>query len=141
MRSASSDGFPARVGKPGQANLVMLPGTKVQWEEQAVLIDKSAIGHQFTARPRACGKRTISCTRYSHLYGTDSIQQSRAKAGANRQQALELAVAADKADWLLFIDADEELGVSDPKFYEKLEPGSAMRSRSIKATFATRCAT
>jgi len=43
--------------------------------------------------------------------------------GVNRQQALELAVAADKADWLLFIDADEELGVSDPKFYEKLEPG------------------
>lgn len=43
--------------------------------------------------------------------------------GVNRQQALELAVAADKADWLLIIDADEELGVSDPKFYEKLEPG------------------
>jgi glycosyltransferase involved in cell wall biosynthesis len=43
--------------------------------------------------------------------------------GVNRQQALELAVAADKADWLLFIDADEELAVSDPKFYEKLEPG------------------
>jgi tetratricopeptide (TPR) repeat protein len=43
--------------------------------------------------------------------------------GTNRQQALELAVAADKADWVLFIDADEELGVSDPRFYEKLEPG------------------
>jgi len=43
--------------------------------------------------------------------------------GVNRQQALELAVAAGKADWLLFIDADEELGVSDPKFYERLEPG------------------
>jgi tetratricopeptide (TPR) repeat protein len=43
--------------------------------------------------------------------------------GVNRQQALELAVAADKTDWLLFIDADEELGVSDPRFYEKLEPG------------------
>jgi len=43
--------------------------------------------------------------------------------GVNRQQALELAVHAGKADWLLFIDADEELGVSDPKFYEKLEPG------------------
>src|SRR6187551_1982373 len=42
--------------------------------------------------------------------------------GVNRQQALELAVEANKADWLLFIDADEELGVSDPKFYEKLEP-------------------
>jgi tetratricopeptide (TPR) repeat protein len=43
--------------------------------------------------------------------------------GKNRQQALELAVAANRGDWLLFIDADEELGVSDPKFYEKLEPG------------------
>ncbi len=43
--------------------------------------------------------------------------------GVNRQQALELAVAADRGDWLLFIDADEELGVSDPTFYEKLEPG------------------
>ena len=43
--------------------------------------------------------------------------------GVNRQQALELAVRAAKADWLLFIDADEELGVSNSKFYEKLEPG------------------
>lgn len=43
--------------------------------------------------------------------------------GVNRQQALELAIKAKKCDWLLFIDADEELGVSDPKFYEKLEPG------------------
>jgi hypothetical protein len=43
--------------------------------------------------------------------------------GVNRQQALELAVQADQSDWLLFIDADEELGVSDPLFYEKLEPG------------------
>lgn len=45
--------------------------------------------------------------------------------GVNRQQALELALAADKADWLLFIDADEELGVSDPVFYEKLVPGKS----------------
>jgi hypothetical protein len=45
--------------------------------------------------------------------------------GVNRQQALELALAADKCDWLLFIDADEELGVSDPKFYEKLVPGQS----------------
>jgi glycosyltransferase involved in cell wall biosynthesis len=43
--------------------------------------------------------------------------------GVNRQQALDLAVASGKADWLLFIDADEELGVSDREFYEKLEPG------------------
>jgi len=43
--------------------------------------------------------------------------------GVNRQQALELAVAANRAEWVLFIDADEELEVSDAKFYEKLEPG------------------
>ncbi len=43
--------------------------------------------------------------------------------GVNRQQALELAVQAGRADWLLFIDADEELGVADPAFFEKLEPG------------------
>jgi tetratricopeptide (TPR) repeat protein len=43
--------------------------------------------------------------------------------GVNRQQALELALAADKTDWLLFIDADEELGVSDPQFFEKLASG------------------
>jgi len=43
--------------------------------------------------------------------------------GVNRQQALELAIAADKADFLLFIDADEELAVSDSKFFEKLQPG------------------
>jgi glycosyltransferase involved in cell wall biosynthesis len=43
--------------------------------------------------------------------------------GVNRQQALELAVAAGRSDWLLFIDADEELGVSNPRFYEELQPG------------------
>lgn len=43
--------------------------------------------------------------------------------GVNRQQALELAVTAGRGDWLLFIDADEELGCSDPKFYEKLQAG------------------
>lgn len=43
--------------------------------------------------------------------------------GTNRQQALELAVAAGRSDWLLFIDADEELKVSDSKFYEKLTAG------------------
>ena len=58
-------------------------------------------------------------------YGIDGEVHERAwvNFGVNRQQALELAVAANKAEWLLFIDADEELGVSDPKFYEKLEPG------------------
>lgn len=43
--------------------------------------------------------------------------------GHNRQQALELAVAAGKSDWLLFIDADEELGVSNPDFFQNLKPG------------------
>jgi glycosyltransferase involved in cell wall biosynthesis len=58
-------------------------------------------------------------------YGIDGEVHERewVNFGVNRQQALELAVEAAKSDWLLFIDADEELGVSDPKFYEKLEPG------------------
>lgn len=58
-------------------------------------------------------------------YGIEGEVHERAweNFGVNRQQALELAVEAGKADWVLFIDADEELGVSDPKFYEKLEPG------------------
>src|ERR1051325_6841564 len=60
-------------------------------------------------------------------YGIDGGGHERpwVSVGVNRQQALALAVAADKSDWLLFIDADEELGVSDPKFYEKLEPGES----------------
>lgn len=45
--------------------------------------------------------------------------------GVNRQQALELAVAAGKCEWLLFIDADEELGVSDPEFFHNLEKGTS----------------
>ena len=40
--------------------------------------------------------------------------------GHNRQQALEYAVAAGKADFLLFIDADEELKCSE-RFYENLD--------------------
>ena len=43
--------------------------------------------------------------------------------GVNRQQALELAVQARQSGWLLFIDADEELSVSNPQFYETLVPG------------------
>ena len=60
-------------------------------------------------------------------YGIDGEVHERpwVNFGVNRQQSLELAVQAGKADWLLFIDADEELGVSDPKFYEKLEPGTS----------------
>lgn len=41
--------------------------------------------------------------------------------GHNRQLALDAAVAANKADFILFIDADEEFKVSDPLFYEKLD--------------------
>jgi tetratricopeptide (TPR) repeat protein len=60
--------------------------------------------------------------------------------GVNRQQALELAVAADRGDWLLFIDADEELAVSDPKFYEKLEPGVSydIEKRNGETRYAVR---
>jgi len=47
--------------------------------------------------------------------------------GYNRQQALELAVAAGRADWLLFIDADEELGVSDPQFIQQMQKGVSYR--------------
>lgn len=43
--------------------------------------------------------------------------------GHNRQQALELALAADRGDWLLFMDADEELVCSDPEFFHRLEAG------------------
>jgi glycosyltransferase involved in cell wall biosynthesis len=43
--------------------------------------------------------------------------------GVNRQQALELAVAADQGEWLLFIDADEELVVTDPNFFTHLDSG------------------
>jgi tetratricopeptide (TPR) repeat protein len=43
--------------------------------------------------------------------------------GHNRQQALELALAADKCDWLLLIDADQELVCPNPGFFERLEPG------------------
>jgi len=43
--------------------------------------------------------------------------------GHNRQQALELAVAAGRGDWLLFIDADEELGVSDPQLLQTMQKG------------------
>lgn len=42
--------------------------------------------------------------------------------GHNRQQALELAVAAGRGDWLLLIDADEELCCADPDWFRQLEP-------------------
>ncbi len=47
--------------------------------------------------------------------------------GHNRQQALELAVAARRGDWLLFIDADEELGCANPTFFEGLTAGVTYR--------------
>ncbi len=47
--------------------------------------------------------------------------------GHNRQLALDQAVLVNKADWLLFIDADEELGVSDPNFYKYFEKGVSYR--------------
>ncbi len=43
--------------------------------------------------------------------------------GVNREQALQLAVAAGKGDWLLLIDADEELACSDRTVFESLTAG------------------
>ena len=43
--------------------------------------------------------------------------------GHNRNQALNLAYQAKKTNWVLFIDADEELAFSDPLFYKQLTPG------------------
>lgn len=45
--------------------------------------------------------------------------------GANRNEALELARAYGRADWLLLVDADEELGCADPGFVERLVPGTS----------------
>lgn len=44
--------------------------------------------------------------------------------GHNRDQALQLAVAAGRGRWLLLIDADEELGCSDPGFVQGLQAGT-----------------
>lgn len=43
--------------------------------------------------------------------------------GHNRNQALQYAYQSNKTDWVLFIDADEELGFSDPLFYQQLISG------------------
>ena len=43
--------------------------------------------------------------------------------GTNRQEALQLACAAGKCDWLLILDADEELVCADPGFFSRMEPG------------------
>lgn len=43
--------------------------------------------------------------------------------GHNRNQALDYAYQSKQADWLLLIDADEELACSDPLFYKKLKSG------------------
>lgn len=45
--------------------------------------------------------------------------------GHNRQQALDLAVASGQSDWLLFIDADEELAWKDPEWPSKLHAGTS----------------
>ena len=50
-------------------------------------------------------------------------QQPWVNFGHNRNQALELAYQSQQADWLLLIDADEELGYTDPLFYKQLQPG------------------
>ena len=43
--------------------------------------------------------------------------------GHNRQQALELAVAAERCPWVLLIDADEELVYGNSRVFYDLEPG------------------
>jgi hypothetical protein len=43
--------------------------------------------------------------------------------GVNRDQALQLAIEAGKSDWLLLIDADEELAFNDPAIFTRLSPG------------------
>jgi len=47
--------------------------------------------------------------------------------GFNRNQSLQYAYRSGKADWVLIIDADEELACSDPQFYRKLQPGISYR--------------
>ncbi len=61
--------------------------------------------------------------------------------GVNRAAGAGARGRGEQGRFGWFIDADEELGVSDPKFYEKLEAGSATKSRSTKAKCATPCAT
>lgn len=43
--------------------------------------------------------------------------------GFNRNQALDYAYQSGQADWVLLIDADEELSYGDLSFLDKLEPG------------------
>ncbi|TVR91981.1 MAG: glycosyltransferase [Wenzhouxiangellaceae bacterium] len=47
--------------------------------------------------------------------------------GHNRQQALELAMAAELGDWLLIMDADDELGQSREDWFRQLHPGCSYR--------------
>ena len=54
--------------------------------------------------------------------------------GHNRQQALDLALAADRGDWLLFIDADEELVIKDQAFFAQLEPGVSYKLEKHQGT-------
>jgi hypothetical protein len=59
----------------------------------------------------------------AHSLGGEIHQCEWVNFGHNRQQALELALEADKGDWLLIIDADEEFAVDDPARFEQLQPG------------------
>lgn len=43
--------------------------------------------------------------------------------GVNRDEALQLACASGRNRWALLIDADEELGCSDPEFFGRMQPG------------------
>lgn len=64
-----------------------------------------------------------------HGYGIQGTVYERpwVNFGKNRQEALELAVEnADLSEWMLFLDADEELVVPNPTaFLEKMVPGKS----------------
>ncbi len=47
--------------------------------------------------------------------------------GHNRQQALDLAIASQRGDWLLMMDADDELGQSRKDWFRALQPGISYR--------------
>jgi len=51
--------------------------------------------------------------------------------GHNRQQALDLAVAAGRGDWVLFIDADDELVSDSDGWWRRLQPGTSYQLYKI----------
>jgi glycosyltransferase involved in cell wall biosynthesis len=58
--------------------------------------------------------------------------------GHNRQQALDIAVTAKKGNWLLFIDADEELKFNNLDFIKKLKIGTTYKLKKHNDTINIR---